>query len=297
MSDTQATAVAEPEIGSYFVANYPPFSVWTREAVASRRTARSGRACRRVCRSGSTCTSRSAGSAATFVISASTRTRTRSRSSSIFSGSVRSGNCCARRRALVGPAAQLRLLRRRDALVSVHSSARRARHAAVCHLALERRRRDHVRVRAGHADGSQARGDSRTPGVTRLSLGVENFDDRLLELNGRAHRRPRSIRSVRVRALDRLSADQHRSHRRHAWRDGRELARLHCAHARARSRQRDDLPDGAAVQHDDQRRSDARDGPVPGTHRRPGTRGAAGCAKHSRRSSAPATRLAAHTRP
>src|SRR6185436_8041229 len=27
------TAVAEPEVGSYFVANYPPFSVWTKEAV------------------------------------------------------------------------------------------------------------------------------------------------------------------------------------------------------------------------------------------------------------------------
>ena len=30
---TDRSAVAEPEIGSYFVANYPPFSVWTREAV------------------------------------------------------------------------------------------------------------------------------------------------------------------------------------------------------------------------------------------------------------------------
>src|SRR5262245_12880034 len=30
----------------------------------------------------------------------------------------------------------------------------------------------------------------RTIGVTRLSLGVENFDDRILELNGRAHRSP-----------------------------------------------------------------------------------------------------------
>ena len=28
----------------------------------------------------------------------------------------------------------------------------------------------------------------RQMGVTRLSLGVENFDDRILELNGRAHR-------------------------------------------------------------------------------------------------------------
>ena len=29
----QGTAVEDTEIGSYFVANYPPFSVWTREAV------------------------------------------------------------------------------------------------------------------------------------------------------------------------------------------------------------------------------------------------------------------------
>src|SRR5437773_1469495 len=33
MNDPSPAAVAEPEIGSYFVANYPPFSVWTREAV------------------------------------------------------------------------------------------------------------------------------------------------------------------------------------------------------------------------------------------------------------------------
>jgi oxygen-independent coproporphyrinogen III oxidase len=40
-------------------------------------------------------------------------------------------------------------------------------------------------------------------GVTRLSLGVENFDDRILELNGRAHRSPEIMRVYRhARALD-----------------------------------------------------------------------------------------------
>jgi oxygen-independent coproporphyrinogen-3 oxidase len=34
MSETPAAGVAEPEVGSYFVANYPPFSVWTPEAIA-----------------------------------------------------------------------------------------------------------------------------------------------------------------------------------------------------------------------------------------------------------------------
>src|SRR5205085_265725 len=32
-------------------------------------------------------------------------------------------------------------------------------------------------------------------GVTRLSLGIENFDDHILELNGRAHRSPEILRA------------------------------------------------------------------------------------------------------
>ena len=40
-------------------------------------------------------------------------------------------------------------------------------------------------------------------GVTRLSLGVENFDDRILEINGRAHRTPEIGRAYdAARALD-----------------------------------------------------------------------------------------------
>jgi oxygen-independent coproporphyrinogen-3 oxidase len=40
-------------------------------------------------------------------------------------------------------------------------------------------------------------------GVTRLSLGIENFDDHVLELNGRAHRSPEVFRSYEAaRALD-----------------------------------------------------------------------------------------------
>jgi oxygen-independent coproporphyrinogen-3 oxidase len=43
----------------------------------------------------------------------------------------------------------------------------------------------------------------RKMGVTRLSLGVENFDDRVLELNGRAHRSPEIGKAWEVaRALD-----------------------------------------------------------------------------------------------
>jgi oxygen-independent coproporphyrinogen-3 oxidase len=40
-------------------------------------------------------------------------------------------------------------------------------------------------------------------GVTRLSLGVESFDDQLLELNGRAHRAPEIFKAYEAaRALD-----------------------------------------------------------------------------------------------
>jgi oxygen-independent coproporphyrinogen III oxidase len=43
----------------------------------------------------------------------------------------------------------------------------------------------------------------RAMGVTRLSLGIENFDDRILEVNGRAHRSPEIFRSYEfARALD-----------------------------------------------------------------------------------------------
>jgi oxygen-independent coproporphyrinogen-3 oxidase len=43
----------------------------------------------------------------------------------------------------------------------------------------------------------------RDMGVTRLSLGVENFDDRILELNGRAHRSPEIATAYRcARDLD-----------------------------------------------------------------------------------------------
>ena len=47
-------------------------------------------------------------------------------------------------------------------------------------------------------------------GVTRLSLGVENFDDRILELNGRAHRSPeidRAYRSARALGFPQINID------------------------------------------------------------------------------------------
>jgi len=50
----------------------------------------------------------------------------------------------------------------------------------------------------------------RNLGVTRLSLGVENFDDRILELNGRAHRSPeidRAYEEARKLAFPQINID------------------------------------------------------------------------------------------
>ncbi len=50
----------------------------------------------------------------------------------------------------------------------------------------------------------------RRMGVTRLSLGVENFDDRILELNGRAHRSPeigKAYRFARSLAFPQINID------------------------------------------------------------------------------------------
>jgi oxygen-independent coproporphyrinogen-3 oxidase len=50
----------------------------------------------------------------------------------------------------------------------------------------------------------------RKMGVTRLSLGVENFDDRILEINGRAHRSPEietTYRSARALRFPQINID------------------------------------------------------------------------------------------
>jgi oxygen-independent coproporphyrinogen-3 oxidase len=61
-------------------------------------------------------------------------------------------------------------------------------------------------------------------GVTRLSLGIEHFDDHILEINGRAHRSKEIARAYAFARADRLSPDQHRSHRRHGGGDRGKMA-------------------------------------------------------------------------
>ena len=61
-------------------------------------------------------------------------------------------------------------------------------------------------------------------GVTRLSLGIENFDPKILESNGRAHLEDGDLPRLRLGARPRLRPDQHRPDRRHGRRDLGQLA-------------------------------------------------------------------------
>ena len=92
----------------------------------------------------------------------------------------------------------------------------------------------------------------------------------------------RDLPRLRRRALPRLPADQHRPHRGHAGGDRRELADLRREDPGPRSRQRDHLPDGAALQHHDQPRPPEGDRRSSRTRWRTGPPSGAGSRRPSR---------------
>ena len=110
-------------------------------------------------------------------------------------------------------------------------------------------RRDDLRVRARHAQREKLAA-IRGLGVTRLSLGVENFDDAILEANGRAHRSAEIGRAYEfARSLDfpQINIDLIAGmvgETDDNWRGAQD--------DRDGARQRHHLSDGAALQHDDQ---------------------------------------------
>ena len=159
MTESSRIALAEPEVGSYFVANYPPFSVWTREAVARDARPALDAPPAPACRSACTCTSRSAGSAVTSATSASTRTRTRRRSSSISICSRASGSCTAQQPAIAGRPLDFVYFGGGTPSFLSTQQLESLVERLTADRALDRGRGDHVRVRAGHADRGQARRD------------------------------------------------------------------------------------------------------------------------------------------
>jgi oxygen-independent coproporphyrinogen-3 oxidase len=193
MTDTQATAVAEPEIGSYFVANYPPFSVWTREAILrDALPALNAPAadvplglylhipfCRKRCHF---CyfrvyTDKNAQQVERYLQWLGTEWEL-----------LRAKRALAGRKLdfvyFGGGTPSFLSTRQLDALVT-RMSAIAPWDAA-----------DEITFECEPGTLTEAKlAAIRGAGVTRLSLGVENFDDRLLEINGRAHRGAEIARS------------------------------------------------------------------------------------------------------
>ena len=178
----------QTEVGSYFVANYPPFSVWNGDAVASE--ARPALAsppvpgvplgvylhipfCRKRCHF---CYFR-------------VYTDKNAREVEPYLDLLAGNGSSTRRRAIIGRPIDFVYFGGGTPSFLSTRATRRARRTGHRGHAVGRRRRNHVRVRARHADRAKLAA-IRDMGVTRLSLGVENFDDRILEINGRAHRSP-----------------------------------------------------------------------------------------------------------
>jgi len=189
MTETHATSLAEPEVGSYFVANYPPFSVWSPDRVAADALpALDGRAavpvplglylhipfCRKRCH---------------FCYFRVYTNKNAQQVEQYLNLLVREWDLLRRRRALAdrpldfvyfgGGTPSFLSSRQLTSLVSRLTAA--TPWSAAEEITFE--------CEPGTLTAAKLR-TIRDLGVTRLSLGVENFSDRILELNGRAHRSP-----------------------------------------------------------------------------------------------------------
>ena len=205
----QPAEVEQTEVGSYFVANYPPFSVWTPEAVATE--ARPALAsppvehvplgmylhipfCRKRCH---------------FCYFRVYTDRNAKEVESYLDLLAREWELYAPLQAIAGRAidfvyfgggtpsflstAQLKRLIGRLSAVTPWTGA------------------EEITFECEPGTLTEAKlAAIRRMGVTRLSLGVENFDDKILELNGRAHRSPeigRSYASARSLGFPQINID------------------------------------------------------------------------------------------
>lgn len=198
---TPAAPVAEPEVGSYFVANYPPFSVWNREAIERDAVPALHKApaavplglylhipfCRKRCH---------------FCYFRVYTDKTAREVADYLDLLVREWEMYAGLPAIAGrpfnfvyfgggtpsflSTPQLQGLVERLSPAELWSQA------------------EEITFECEPGTLSESKLEAmRKLGVTRLSLGVENFEDRILELNGRAHRSPEIARSYRfARSLD-----------------------------------------------------------------------------------------------
>jgi oxygen-independent coproporphyrinogen-3 oxidase len=183
------TAADDPtEVGSYFIANYPPFSVWTPEAVAT--DARPALAspptdvplglylhipfCRKRCHF---CyfrvyTDKNAAEVQGYL-------DTLAREWELYSAERAIAGRPLNFVYFGGGTPSFLSTRQLQSLVARMDAVSPWRHAEEITFECEPGTLTEAKIAA-----------IREIGVTRLSLGVENFDDRVLEINGRAHRSP-----------------------------------------------------------------------------------------------------------
>ena len=296
VESTGGVAVEQTEVGSYFVANYPPFSVWTKEAVAS--AARPALAkppapglplglylhipfCRKRCHF---CyfrvyTDKNARDVAHYLDTLVREWELYLREPAIagreldfvyFGGGTPSFLSTAQLESLVGR------------LTALTPWANAEEITFECEPGT---------LTAGKLEAI------RGMGVTRLSLGIENFDDRILEINGRAHRSAEiftAYEKARTLGFPQVNIDLI------AGMLGETDANWQACveqDARAPAGQRHHLPDGAALQHHDQPGPDQGHAPSSRSPWRTGRPSGAGWPRRSRRSRPRATTSAAPTPP
>jgi oxygen-independent coproporphyrinogen-3 oxidase len=199
LQSSEAGSVAETEVGSYFVANYPPFSVWTPEAVAHDAVPALGRPspaagesphkplglylhvpfCRKRCH---------------FCYFRVYTDRNAKDVEQYLDLLAREWELYAATPALAGR--QIDFVYFGGGTPSFLSTSQLG--GLVSRLAATTPWANAEEMTFECEPGTLTEAKLaviRDMGVTRLSLGVENFDDRILELNGRAHRSPEIARA------------------------------------------------------------------------------------------------------
>jgi coproporphyrinogen III oxidase-like Fe-S oxidoreductase len=194
MTDTNTTGVAEPEVGSYFVANYPPFSTWTADAVV--RDALPAVAsppapgvplglylhipfCRKRCH---------------FCYFRVYTNKNAQQVDQYLDLLAREWDLLRTQPALEGR--QIDYVYFGGGTPSFLSSQQLTSLVSRLTAFTPWSSAEEITFECEPGTLTEAKLDLiRRLGVTRLSLGVENFDDRILEVNGRAHRSPEIGRS------------------------------------------------------------------------------------------------------
>ena len=189
MADSSPTGLAEPEVGSYFVATYPPFSVWSSEAVQRDAVPALNAApdpstplglylhipfCRKRCHF------------CYFRVYTDKNAQDIGRYLDVL---AREWEMYARQPAIAGR--PLNFVYFGGGTPSFLSTQQLQKLVHRLTATTSWANAEEITFECEPGTLTEAKlAAIRKMGVTRLSLGVENFDDRLLEINGRAHRSP-----------------------------------------------------------------------------------------------------------